>query len=62
MSSFALAIAGFQVNEAVQNEAFSGRLWKTYTGLDVVGYLLAVLVLNLSTLLQKRKQLKCYRI
>ena len=28
MSSFALAIAGFQVNEAVQNEAFSGHLWK----------------------------------
>ena len=44
MSSFALAIAGFQVNEAVQSEAFSGRLWKTYTGLYVVGYLLAVLV------------------
>ena len=35
MSSFALAIAGFQVNEAVQNEAFSGRLWKTYTGTSV---------------------------
>ena len=46
MSSFALAIAGFQVNEAVQNEAFSGHLWKTYTGLYVVGYLLAVLVLK----------------
>ena len=55
MSSFALAIAGFQVNEAVQNEAFSGRLWKTYTGLYVVGYLLAVLVLKFIYPLTKEK-------
>ena len=55
MSSFALAIAGFQVNEAVQNEAFSGHLWKTYTGLYVVGYLLAVLVLKFIYPLTKEK-------
>ena len=44
-----------QVNEAVQNEAFSGRLWKTYTGLYVVGYLLAVLVLKFIYPLTKEK-------
>ena len=58
MSSFALAIAGFQVNEAVQSEAFSGRLWKTYTGLYVVGYLLAVLVLKFVYPLTKEKTAK----
>ena len=40
MSSFALAIAGFQVNEAVQNEAFSGRFGKHIQVYNVVGYLL----------------------
>jgi len=55
MSSFALAIAGFNVNEAVQSEAFSGRLWKTYTGLYVAGYLLAVLVLKFVYPLTKEK-------
>ena len=39
----------------VQNEAFSGRLWKTYTGLYVVGYLLAVLVLKFIYPLTKEK-------
>ena len=55
MSSFALAIAGFNVNEAVQSEAFSGRLWKTYTGLYVAGNLLAVLVLKFVYPLTKEK-------
>ena len=55
MSSFALAISGFNVNEAVQSEAFSGRLWKTYTGLYVAGYLLAVLVLKFVYPLTKEK-------
>ena len=55
MSSFALAIAGFNVNEVVQSEAFSGRLWKTYTGLYVAGYLLAVLVLKFVYPLTKEK-------
>ena len=55
MSSFALAIAGFNVNEAVQSEAFSGRRWKTYTGLYVAGYLLAVLVLKFVYPLTKEK-------
>ena len=55
MGSFALAIAGFNVNEAVQSEAFAGHLWKTYTGLYVVGYLLAVLVLKFVYPLTKEK-------
>lgn len=55
MGSFALAIAGFNVNEAVQSEAFAGHLWKTYTGLYVAGYLLAVLVLKFVYPLTKEK-------
>ena len=55
MSSFALAIAGFNVNLEVQSDAFAGHLWKTYTGLYVVGYLLAVLVLKFVYPLTKEK-------
>ena len=55
MSSFALAIAGFNVNLKVQSDAFAGNLWKTYTGLYVVGYLLAVLVLKFVYPLTKEK-------
>ena len=55
MGSFALAIAGFNVNETVQSEAFAGHLWKTYTGLYVAGYLLAVLVLKFVYPLTKEK-------
>lgn len=55
MSSFALAIAGFNVNLEVQSDAFAGNLWKTYTGLYVVGYLLAVLVLKFVYPLTKEK-------
>ena len=55
MGSFALAIAGFKVDEAVQSEAFAGNLWKTYTGLYVVSYLLAVLVLKFVYPLTKKK-------
>ena len=36
-------------------QAFSGRLWKTYTGLYVAGYLLAVLVLKFVYPLTKEK-------
>ena len=50
-----LQTGGFNVNEVVQSEAFSGRLWKTYTGLYVAGYLLAVLVLKFVYPLTKEK-------
>ena len=55
MGSFALAIAGFNVNAQVQSEEFAGNLWKTYTGIYVVGYLLAVLVLKFVYPLTKEK-------
>ena len=48
-------IAGFNVNLEVQRDAFAGNLWKTYTGLYVVGYLLAVLVLKFVYPLTKEK-------
>lgn len=55
MGNFALALAGFKVDEAVQSEAFAGNLWKTYTGLYVVSYLLAVLILRFVYPLTKKK-------
>lgn len=55
MGSFALAIAGFEVDKAVQSEAFGNNLWKTYTGLYVVSYLLAILVLQFVYPLTKKK-------
>lgn len=55
MGSFALAIAGFDVNATEQSTEFAGNLWKTYTGLYVVGYLLAVLVLRFVYPLTKAK-------
>lgn len=45
MGSFALAIAGYDVNAAVQTEQVAGNLWKTYTAIYAVGYAAAILVL-----------------
>ncbi|MCI5873588.1 MAG: MFS transporter [Clostridiales bacterium] len=55
MGSFALAIAGFDVNLTQQSSEFAGHLWKTYTGIYVVGYLLAVLILKFVYPLTKEK-------
>lgn len=55
MGSFALAIAGFEVTATEQSAAFAGNLWKTYTGIYVVCYLLAVLVLRFVYPLTKAK-------
>lgn len=55
MGSFALAIAGFNVNATEQSAEFAGNIWKTYTGIYVVGYLLAVLVLRFVYPLTKAK-------
>lgn len=55
MGSFALAIAGYNVNAAVQTEQVAGNIWKTYTAIYVVGYLAAVLVLYFLYPLTKKK-------
>ena len=55
MSSFALAIAGFNVNLEVQSDAFAGHLWKTYTGLYVVGYLLGCTCIKVCISINQRK-------
>lgn len=55
MGSFALALAGFNVNAAVQSQEFANNLWRTYTGLYVVGYVLAVGILLFVYPLTKKK-------
>lgn len=55
LSSFALAAIGYDVNAAVQTEAVRGAIWKGYTGIYVLGYALAVLVLALVYPLTKKK-------
>lgn len=55
VSSFALAIVGYNVNAAVQTEAVANNIWKAYTAIYVVGYLVAVLLLQFVYPLTKAK-------
>lgn len=55
VSSFALAIIGYDVNAAIQTEAVTNNIWKAYTAIYVVGYLVAVLLLQFVYPLTKAK-------
>lgn len=55
VSSFALAIIGYDVNAAVQTEAVTGNIWRAYTAIYVIGYLIAVLLLQFIYPLSKAK-------
>ncbi len=55
MSSFALGIVGYNVHAAVQTPEVVASIWKGYTGLYVLGYGLAVVVLALLYPLSKKK-------
>ncbi len=43
LSSFTLALIGYNVNEAVQTAAVKAHIWKSYTAIYAIGYLIAVL-------------------
>lgn len=47
LSSFTLALIGYNVNEAVQTAAVKAHIWKSYTAIYAIGYLIAVLILYL---------------
>ena len=55
VSSFALAIIGYNVDAAVQTEAVSNNIWRAYTAIYVIGYLIAVLLLQFIYPLSKAK-------
>ena len=55
LSSFALAIIGYDVNAAVQTEAVTSSIWKGYTLIYALGYGLAVVALALLYPLGKKK-------
>ncbi len=55
LSSFALAIIGYDVTAAVQTEAVKSAIWKGYTLIYVLGYGLAVLALATLYPLGKKK-------
>ena len=55
MSSFALALIGYNVNAAVQTPEVTQAIWKGYTGLYVLGYGLAIAVLAWLYPLSKKK-------
>ena len=55
VSSFALAIIGYNVNAAVQTEAVTNNIWRAYTAIYVIGYLIAVLLLQFIYPLSKAK-------
>ena len=55
VSSFALAIIGYDVNAAVQTEAVTGNIWRAYTAIYAIGYLIAVLLLQFIYPLSKAK-------
>ena len=55
LSSFALAIIGYDVNAAVQTEAVTNSIWKGYTLIYALGYGLAVVALALLYPLGKKK-------
>lgn len=55
VSSFALAIIGYDVNAAVQTGAVTNNIWKAYTAIYVIGYLVAVLLLQFVYPLSKAK-------
>lgn len=55
MGSFALAIAGYNVEAATQTAEVTNNIWKAYTGIYVVAYLLAALTLYFVYPLTKAK-------
>lgn len=55
VSSFALAIIGYNVDAAVQTEAVTNNIWRAYTAIYVIGYLIAVLLLQFIYPLSKAK-------
>lgn len=55
LSSFTLAMIGYNVNEVVQTAAVKANIWKSYTAIYAVGYLIAVLILFFVYPLSKKK-------
>ena len=55
LSSFTLALIGYNVNEAVQTAAVKAHIWKSYTAIYAIGYLIAVLILYFVYPLSKKK-------
>lgn len=55
MGNFALAIAGYEVEAATQTTEVANNLWKAYTGIYVVAYLSAALILHFVYPLTKAK-------
>ena len=56
LSSFVLGFIGYNVTAgAVQTEAVVNSIWKSYTGIYVLGYGVAVLILFLVYPLTKKK-------
>ncbi len=45
LSSFILAFIGYNVNVAIQTEEVVSNLWKSYTGIYSLGYIVAILAL-----------------
>lgn len=55
LSDFTLAMIGYNVNEVVQTAAVKANIWKSYTAIYAVGYLIAVLILFFVYPLSKKK-------
>ncbi|MGL6107062.1 MFS transporter [Romboutsia sp.] len=55
LSSFILVFVGYNVNVSVQTVQVTQKLWKTYTGVYAIGYLLAILALIYIYPLTKKK-------
>lgn len=55
ISSFALAAIGYNVNVAIQTETVKSNIWKAYTGIFAVGYVITVLILYFVYPLTKAK-------
>ncbi|MEF9865903.1 MAG: glycoside-pentoside-hexuronide (GPH):cation symporter [Oscillospiraceae bacterium] len=54
-TSLVLGFIGYNVNAAVQTEAVTNSIWKAYTGIYVIGYAAAVLILYFVYPLTKAK-------
>ncbi len=55
LSSFVLAMIGYNVHEKIQTAAVKANIWKSYTSIYAVGYFVAVLILLFVYPLSKKK-------
>lgn len=55
LSSFILAFIGYNVHASTQTAEVASKLWKSYTGIYSIGYLIAILALFFIYPLSKKK-------